>query len=123
MLNILIIFILLVVILYLSGSINISYLKSLENSLLKKAYRTSGEELKIMYKKCDICGAKTVFSEGDDDSNLKIVKIANPDTGEITEKLCCEECYNQIQSQINKKKTNIVKFHGELKNIIDSLKK
>ena len=60
-----------------------------------------------MYKKCDICGAKTVFSEGDDDSNLKIVKIANPDTGEITEKLCC-----LMRSRLEIKKILLGKCHN-----------
>ena len=96
--------------------------KSKFKSLFKFIPNTAGEKITLMSKKCEICGNKTIYLDGDDTSRLKMINIVDPDSGEVVNKLVCDDCYEKFQNIINKEKTNKVKLSKELKELANLIK-
>ena len=84
--------------------------------------KVQGEELTLMTKKCEVCGENTIYLKGDTTSSLKPINIMNPDTGEVTTKLACDKCYNELKSFMNKEKKNNINLSPELKNLAELIK-
>lgn len=102
--------------------IDIDFTKKAKGAFFKYGLKTKGEELKLMTKKCECCGNRTIYVDGDDVSNLKAIVVVDPDTGEETKKLCCDECYAVIKKTMKGKDKNGIKLSSELANLVRQLK-
>lgn len=118
-----ILFICVVGIWFAAVSFDVDMLKGIKKLVFKHGLKTQGEELKLMSKQCDCCGKRTIYVNGDDTSNLKVIVVADPDTGEETKKLCCDECYETIKKTIKGKNSKGIKLSPELLSMIEEIKK
>lgn len=122
MLTLLFVFACIMLIWYLAVSFDYSIFSKMKKIVFKHGLKTGGEQLTLMAKKCDCCGTKTIYLDGDDTSNLKVFVAIDPDTGEEIKKLCCDECYIKLKNAL-KQQSGGIKLSGELSKLIDVIKK
>lgn len=120
MINIIVIFVLCVIVYKLMTGCKFA-LPSFRGAF-KFVPKVQGEELTLMTKKCEVCGENTIYLKGDTTSSLKPINIMNPDTGEMSTKLACDKCYNELKSFMNQEKKTSINLSPELKNLADLIK-
>ena len=120
MINLIVIFVLCVIVYKLMTGCKFA-LPSFKGAF-KFVPKVQGEELTLMTKKCEVCGENTIYLKGDTTSSLKPINIMNPDTGEVSTKLACDKCYEELMSIMKQEKKDTITLSKELKGLADLIK-
>lgn len=106
----------------MSFGVNFNSKSSSFKKLFKFIPKTGGEKITLMSKKCEVCGNKTIFLDGEDTSSLKVINIVDPDSGKMINKMACDDCYEKFLNLLKKEKTNKVKLSKELNELAELIK-
>ena len=120
MINLIIIFVLCVVVYKLMSGVRFA-LPSFKG-VFKFVPKVQGEEMTLMSKKCHVCGEKTIYLKGDTTTSLKPINIVDPDSGEVTTKLACDKCYEELMSFMKQEKKDSINLSPELRKLADMIK-
>ena len=120
MINIIVIFVLCVIVYKLMTGCKFTFPSF--KGMFRFIPNVKGEEMTLMTKRCEVCGEKTIYLKGDKTSSLKPINIVDPDSGEVTTKLACDKCYDELMSFMKQEKKDTITLSKELKGLAELIK-